>query len=86
MVSMKPLYQKILCPGANLLSRNRTTIGPRELNCRVRDGNGCDLSGRSTKTKDSFFCLFCCRRETSLIKTLSNVEVVVELDRLVLLR
>ena len=45
--------QKTLCPGAHLLSRNRTTIGPRKLNDRVRDGNGCDLPGNSTKTKGS---------------------------------
>ena len=47
--------QKILCPGAHLLSRNRTTIGPRKLNGPVRDGNGCDLPGNGTKTKDFLF-------------------------------
>jgi hypothetical protein len=42
--------RKKINPGNDLLSHgNRSTIGAGELNCRVRDGNGCDLSAIVTR-------------------------------------
>ena len=40
-------------PGTDLLSHgvtHRSIIGAGELNCRVRDGNGCYLSAMGTRT------------------------------------
>ena len=36
-------------PGSNLLSRVSSIIGVRELDFRVRDGNGYDLSTMATR-------------------------------------
>ena len=33
-----------------------STIGPGELNCRVRNGNGCDLSGDATDLIPVRYC------------------------------
>ena len=58
------------CPGAHLLSRNRTTIGPVRLNFRVRDGNGCDPPGNGTKTRELFF--------NNMLQYFSELTMVVE--------
>ena len=44
------VFESVQGPGVHLLSPNRTTIGPWRLNCRVRDGNGCDPPGTDTET------------------------------------
>ena len=48
--------RKIKNPGDDLLShRICSTIGAGELNCRVRDGNGCGLSAIVTRKSDFIF-------------------------------
>lgn len=57
-------FARLLCPGTGLLSRSAwtTTIGADGLNCRVRNGIGCDPVAGGTRTEQSHY-----RRE-SLVK------------------
>ncbi len=53
---MIPGYIKIFRQRPTLpLSLPSSTIGAEELNCRVRDGNGCDLFAIATENRLQFY-------------------------------
>src|SRR3989338_2160090 len=60
------LQKQIQGSGTDLLSPSRfakSTMGPGGLSDRVRNGNGCDPSGRRTRTLDPFMV----RRRKSIL-------------------